>query len=48
LRSHTFRLLIKDQDGKPTKRRDGSDNVIEFSFAKDGELLLIPVHGGNQ
>jgi hypothetical protein len=43
LKNHTFKLWIKDKEGKALKNRDGSDNVVTFSMTKDGELWLIPV-----
>ena len=43
LKNHEFRILIRDKDGNVSKRRDGSDNEIRFSFEKDGSLTLLPV-----
>ena len=43
LKNHTYKLWVRDKEGKPLKNRDGTDNATTFSFNKDGELWLVPV-----
>lgn len=43
LQDHEYKIIVKDKDGNPLNRRDGTPNEITISYKKDGELVTIPV-----